>query len=139
MRWYGTEEPIPPWKTVDEAKLDSALNAARQAFGGVDMYPTLPEKAAVKLYSIAKAHALPNGNKRIALVTTLLFLALNGKWWDAESEEVRAHVTWIAASDARHRDKVLAYMTAYLETRCASFEDVMARTAANAQNNPRET
>ena len=116
MKVYGKDEPIPDWSTVDEGKLDSALHAPRYAFDGRDAYPSLEEKSAVLLYGIAKAHALSNGNKRMAMVSTFLFLGLNAHWWAAESEEVRAHVTWLAASEARARDEVIAYMTKYFQT-----------------------
>lgn len=113
---YGADEPLPDWKDVNEGKLSSALNAPRPVFGE-EKYPTVEAKAAALLYAVAKAHALPNGNKRTAMVTTFLFLAANRKWWQAESEDVRAHVAWIAASEARARDEALAYMTKYLEAR----------------------
>jgi death-on-curing family protein len=113
---YGADEPLPDWSQVDEGKLSSALNAPQPVFGE-DKYPTVEAKAAVLLYSVAKAHSLPNGNKRTAIVTMFLFLAANDKWWVAESEDVRAHVAWIAASEARARDEALAYMTKYLATR----------------------
>lgn len=130
VRKYGREEPVPAWSTVDEGKLDSALHAPRHSFAGVDMYSTLEDKAAVLLYSIAKAHALPNGNKRMAMVSTFLFVALNGHWWAAEGEEVRAHVTWLASSDARSRSEALAYMSRYFATRLVSILDVVEGEAA---------
>ena len=52
-------------------KLLSALGTPRPVFGH-DEYPTLAKKAAVLLYSVAKAHALPNGNERLAMTTTFL-------------------------------------------------------------------
>jgi len=113
---YGADEPLPDWSQVKEGKLSSALNAPQPVFG-FDKYPTVEAKAAVLLYSVAKAHALPNGNKRTAMVTTFFFLAANDKWWSAESEDVRAHVAWLAASEARARDEALAYMTKYLGAR----------------------
>ena len=62
----------------DEALLDSALEAAFQSFGGVDLYPTIVEKAAKLTYAIAMNHPFADGNKRIAAASMLLFLRLNG-------------------------------------------------------------
>ncbi|MCD8089213.1 MAG: virulence RhuM family protein [Clostridiales bacterium] len=50
-----------------------------QAFGGVDVYPSLEEKAANLLYFITKNHSFYDGNKRIAAAMFLYFLDKNGK------------------------------------------------------------
>ncbi len=58
--------------------LDSALHAPQAGFGNEDFYPSLPQKAAVLVVRIARNHALPDGNKRLAWQSLTLFLALNG-------------------------------------------------------------
>ena len=45
---------------------------------GEDAYPGIHEKAAALLHSLARNHALVDGNKRIAWVATRLFCRLNG-------------------------------------------------------------
>lgn len=114
-------EPMPAWETVDLAKLEGALDAPRQVPFGFDPYPTLEAKAAVLLYGMTKNHAWSNGNKRMALITTVLFLALNGREWAAESDEVFAHIVWVAASPAALRKQVLVYLTAYFERRTTAL------------------
>jgi death-on-curing protein len=42
-----------------------------------DAYPTVHDKAAALLHSLAKNHPLVDGNKRLALAGTLAFLGLN--------------------------------------------------------------
>ncbi len=118
-----SDEPYPEWSTVDQGKLASALAAPRQSFGGVEMYPSLEMKAAVLLYRLAKAHALPNANKRIALLSTLLFLACNDRWCNANWEQIRAHVVWIAASESMLRTEALDYVRPYLGMRMAAFDE----------------
>lgn len=49
-----------------------------QSFGGVEIYPTLEEKAANLLYFITKNHSFSDGNKRIAAALFLYFLDKNG-------------------------------------------------------------
>lgn len=49
-----------------------------QSFGGVDLYPTLEEKAAHLLYFVTKNHSFLDGNKRIAVIMFLYFLDKNG-------------------------------------------------------------
>ena len=62
----------------DESLLEAALAAPFVSFGGVDLYPTLEQKAARLGYGLIKNHAMIDGNKRIGAHTMLVFLALNG-------------------------------------------------------------
>ena len=48
-----------------------------QSFNGVEMYPSLEEKAANLLYFICKNHSFVDGNKRIAATIFLYFLDKN--------------------------------------------------------------
>ena len=63
----------------DLGLIESALFRPQSTFGGEDLYPSLFEKAAAFMHSILKNHAFVDGNKRTATVSTLVFLALNGK------------------------------------------------------------
>lgn len=47
-----------------------------EAFG-VEMYPTLTEKAAAYLFFLARNHAFVDGNKRTAYACAAMFLLLN--------------------------------------------------------------
>jgi len=58
--------------------LDSALHAPQAGFGDVDMYPDLETKAAVLAVRISRNHPLPDGNKRLAWLSLLWFLDVNG-------------------------------------------------------------
>ena len=49
-----------------------------QTFGGVELYPSLQEKAANLLYFVTKNHSFWDGNKRIAATMFLYFLDKNG-------------------------------------------------------------
>lgn len=62
----------------DVGLLESALGRARASAFGEDAYPTLAEKAAALLQSLARNHGLVDGNKRLALAATIAFLGLNG-------------------------------------------------------------
>ena len=61
----------------DYALLDSALQAPFQGFAGVDVYPTVQQKAARLAYGLIKNHAFIDGNKRIGTHVLLIFLLLN--------------------------------------------------------------
>lgn len=67
------------WGPVrDVGLLDSALARPSTSAFGEDAYPRLRRKAAALLHSLASNHALVDGNKRVALHLTDLFLYLNG-------------------------------------------------------------
>ena len=49
-----------------------------QSFDGVELYPSMEEKAANLLYFVTKNHSFSDGNKRIAAAVFLYFLEKNG-------------------------------------------------------------
>jgi death-on-curing protein len=61
----------------DVGLLESALARPRASVFGEDAYSTLHEKAAALLHSLARNHALVDGNKRLALAATLAFFRYN--------------------------------------------------------------
>lgn len=62
----------------DLGLLDSACHRPRAGFFGHEAYPTLKGKAAALMQSLACNHALVDGNKRLALLATVVFLRING-------------------------------------------------------------
>ena len=56
---------------------ESSVNQIYQTFDGVELYPTLEEKAAILLYLIVKNHSFADGNKRIGASCFLYFLNQN--------------------------------------------------------------
>jgi len=56
----------------------SSIATIYQTFGGIDLYPSIEEKAANLLYLIVKNHSFSDGNKRIAAFLFLYFLEKNG-------------------------------------------------------------
>lgn len=62
----------------DGGQLAAALARPRAVLRGTDVYPSVGEKAAALLVSLASAKGLHDGNKRLAWVATRLFCAANG-------------------------------------------------------------
>jgi death-on-curing protein len=62
----------------DVGLLDSAVNRPRSSAFGEDAYATFSLKAAALLQSMTKNHALVDGNKRLAWLSTVVFCDLNG-------------------------------------------------------------
>lgn len=67
-----------------------------QSFGGVDIYPSVQEKAANLLYFITKNHSFTDGNKRIAAAVLLYFLERNNLLFDETGNKIIADHTLVA-------------------------------------------
>ena len=82
--------------------LDSALHAPQAGFGDTDFYPSLIEKAAVLCVRIAKNHPLPDGNKRLAWMSTVVFLELNEHALEVDEDDAVTMMLGVAAGDVDH-------------------------------------
>jgi death-on-curing protein len=69
----------PDVKVRDHGLLESALARPQAAAFGQDAYLTLDEKAAALLHSLARNHALVDGNKRLALAGLIAFYGVNSR------------------------------------------------------------
>jgi death-on-curing protein len=70
---------IPGVQVRDRGLLHSAVERPRAILYGEEAYPTFEEKAAALLHSIARNHALLDGNKRLAWAATRAFCLLNNR------------------------------------------------------------
>lgn len=66
-------------KVRDHGLLESAAARPRATAFGADAYPDLDTKAAALLHSLARNHALVDGNKRLALAAVIAFYGVNGR------------------------------------------------------------
>src|SRR5712691_11791288 len=71
----------------DLGALESAIAQPKATFGGVDLYPTLIDKAAVLGFSLVRSHPFVDGNKRVGHAAMETFLVLNGREIDALVED----------------------------------------------------
>lgn len=81
----------------DAGLLESALGRPRATVFGDDAYPDIHTKAAALLHSLARNHALVDGNKRLAWAAAAVFLGINGHRVSAGNDEVVAFVVAVAA------------------------------------------
>lgn len=81
---YSQVEEVPQYR--EERRFDEFCGVLRQAKSDT-YYPTVLEKAVYLLVGINKGHFFSNGNKRLALVVTTLFLAINDLQLKKESKE----------------------------------------------------
>lgn len=63
----------------DAGLLASAAARPATTVFGAEAYPTFAEKAAALIHSLARNHALVDGNKRLAWSATRAFCLLNGR------------------------------------------------------------
>ena len=74
----------------------SSMGQIYQSFGGVDLYPSVEEKAAILLYLVTKNHSFSDGNKRIAATLFLWFLNGNGILYNEDGSKRIADNTLVA-------------------------------------------
>jgi len=70
---YGGIYGIRDWQL-----LESALSSPRATFDNAYLHKNLYEMAAAYAYHIIKNHPFLDGNKRIGIITSLIFLKRNG-------------------------------------------------------------
>lgn len=68
-----------PAEVRDYGLLEAAVARPRTTVFGQDAYPSLFDKAAALVHSVAKNHALVDGNRRLALGALIAFLGMNGQ------------------------------------------------------------
>ena len=83
----------------DSGLLASALTRPSTSLFGVDAYPTIDRKAAALLESLARNHALFDGNKRTAWTTLVTFLWINGWKHDFSTDAAFDLVVGVASGE----------------------------------------
>ena len=87
-------------------KVEAAVARPQASVFGEDAYPTLAEKAAALLESLAVGHPFIDGNKRIALTAMDTFLALNGVEHATDEDATVDLVLAVAAGELKGVDEI---------------------------------
>ena len=104
VQTLGLDETIIR-QIADLSLADSALHSPVAGFGDTDFYPDLTVKAAVLGWHLAKNHALPDGNKRTAFTTMIVFLRRNhATWTTPNTADAIAVMLAVAASEMNLED-----------------------------------
>lgn len=82
----------------DLGALESAIAQPRMTFAGLDLYPTLVDKAAALCFSVVENHPFVDGNKRVGHAAMETFLVLNGAEVDAQLDEQERVMLDLAAA-----------------------------------------
>lgn len=97
---------LPTVQVRDAGLLESALARPRATAFGADAYPELPVKAAALLHSLARNHALVDGNKRLALAAVVAFLGINGQRLTLTNDEAYDLVVAVASGELDDPDAI---------------------------------
>jgi death-on-curing protein len=94
----------------DRGLLASAAARPRMSAFGDDAYPTFAGKAAALMHSIARNHALVDGNKRLAWAATRTFCLLGGRDLAFAVDHAERLVVAVAAGEleADELERILA-------------------------------
>jgi death-on-curing protein len=96
-RTLGTEPEVR-----DYGLLESALARPQASALGRDAYPGIHEKAAALLNSLARNHALVDGNKRLSLAATIGFYGMNGVRLTLTNDEAYDLIVAVASGRLDH-------------------------------------
>ena len=99
---------LPRVEARDVGLLEAAVARPHASAFGEDAYPTLHDKAAALLHSIARNHALVDGNKRLALAAVIAFYGLNGQRLTLSNDEAYDLIVAVAAGERDSTGEIAA-------------------------------
>jgi death on curing protein len=105
VRALGSEPDVR-----DYGLLESALARPQATAFGSDAYAGVDAKAAALLHSLARNHALIDGNKRLALAATIAFYGVNGRRLTLTNDEAYDLVMSVAAGQLDEVDAIAAIL-----------------------------
>lgn len=83
-------------KVRDLDLLEAAAARPSTSAFGQDAYPTLADKVAALLHSVARNHPFADGNKRTATVAAIFMFEINGQQVNWSREEALANILDVA-------------------------------------------
>lgn len=99
----------------------SSIGQIYQTFDGVELYPSVEEKAAMLLYLVTKNHSFSDGNKRIAAMLFLWFMERNGILYRVDGSK-------------RIADNTLVALTLMIAESRTDEKDIMVKVVVNLIN-----
>jgi death-on-curing protein len=96
----------------DAGLLEAAVARPRATAFGADAYPDLNAKAAALLHSLARNHALVDGNKRLALGALIAFYGVNGRQLTLTNDEAYDLVMQVATGKLDSVDDIAPVLVA---------------------------
>src|SRR3984893_12152285 len=100
----------PDYAVRDYGLLEAALARPQATAFGKDAYPSLDAKAAALLHSLARNHALIDGNQRLALAAGIAFSGLNGRHLTFTNDQAYDLVMKVAAGELDQVEEISAVL-----------------------------
>lgn len=99
----------------------SSIATIYQTFDGIDLYPSVEEKAGSLLYFVVKNHSFSDGNKRIAAYLFVWFLDKNSILYKPDGSK-------------RIADNALVALTLMIAESKSDEKDIMVKVIVNLIN-----
>jgi death on curing protein len=110
------DEPIPDFSTRPPNILESCLAAPFQTHAKKYLYPTFIKRVSMLFYLMIKNHPFINGNKRVAMVTLLVFLYVNDQWLVVGGDEFYKFTIRIAENPAEDKNRMLKEIEKFIKS-----------------------
>jgi death-on-curing protein len=92
--------------------LSSAIYIPQSGFGGEYFHKTIPAMAAAYAFHICQNHPFIDGNKRVALTSSLVFLDINGYAFNCKEEMVYEKIMNVAKGEL-NKEGLIKYYEKY--------------------------
>jgi death on curing protein len=115
MLFELVDEVLPGSSWRDKGLVESAAVRPMAEYGGIEVYPTIHEKAAALTLSLVTNHPLVDGNKRLGFMGLAVFLRINGYRLIANDESAYSFIIKIAAGELREIDEAAMWIRQNIE------------------------
>jgi len=119
--WKEAQQATQLFGNEKDESFKGSLYNIYQTFDGIELYPSIEEKAANLLYFIVKNHSFSDGNKRIAAGLFAYFLAQNQKLYRIDGSK-------------RIADNALVAITIMIAESKPNEKDTMVKLVVNLIN-----
>ena len=89
--------------------LSSAIYMPESSFDGQYLHETIPSMAAAYAFHICQNHPFIDGNKRVALASSLVFLDINEYEFNCEDEIIYNKIMDVAKSEVKKENLIKFY------------------------------
>ena len=93
----------------DTNLLSSSLSQPESSFAGEYLHKSLPAMAAAYVFHICQNHPFLDGNKRVALASSLVFLDINNYEFECDLEVLYDTIMRVASGVIRKEELILFY------------------------------
>lgn len=103
-------EPIPGINAQGAGQVKYCLEAPFMEFGGHKFHKTFDAKASILFYDLCKLHCLLNGNKRMAVETTIFFAFKNSRYCFIGKKVLKDIAKKVVESDSAKKDEIVWWL-----------------------------